>query len=383
MTNNGELSAITADPFSSAVSNFRELISSCDSMAFLIGAGCSKCAGLPLTKELTERVLNDAELDCASKGILVAIKDIFAEASESHIEDYLSEIVDLHAITERRSDRGVKENTVAIGNAQYTAKELQNASEQIKRAIAKAIEVKVDISMHRDFVTAVHRPVRIGRPAASQPVDYLVLNYDTIIEDALGLGNIPYADGLSGGASGWWEPKTFEATGLAARVIKIHGSIDWHHFTGEQSPRRIRPSVEIQEGVDLPVLIWPSSNKYQEAHLDPFAQLLDFARAAMRPTYESQRLLVVCGYSFGDRHINLEIDHALKDSKGKLTIAVFTDGDEPSGQLKEWHDSDVVRDQVLIFANRGFFHGEIKDTSPTDLAWWKFEVLTKIFRGEL
>ena len=31
---------------------------------------------------------------------------------------------------------------------------------------------------------------------------YLVLNYDTIIEDALGLGNIPYADGLSGGASG-------------------------------------------------------------------------------------------------------------------------------------------------------------------------------------
>ena len=142
MTNNGELSAITADPFSSAVSNFRELISSCDSMAFLIGAGCSKCAGLPLTKELTERVLNDAELDCASKGILVAIKDIFAEASESHIEDYLSEIVDLHAITERRSDRGVKENTVAIGNAQYTAKELQNASEQIKRAIAKAIEVQ-------------------------------------------------------------------------------------------------------------------------------------------------------------------------------------------------------------------------------------------------
>ena len=230
---------------------------------------------------------------------------------------------------------------------------------------------------------AVQSLLGVGRPTPTQPVDYLVLNYDTIIEDALALGNIPYADGLYGGATGWWDPHTFEATGLSARVIKLHGSIDWCQFPDEQSPRRIRPSIAIPGEVDLPVLIWPSSTKYQEAQLNPFAQLLDRARRAIRPTPGAQHLLVVCGYSFGDSHINLEIDNALKESEGKLTIAAFTDNDEPTGLLKDWHDNEAVREQVLIFAKRGFFHGGHDDISLKDLPWWKFESLTKIFKGEV
>ena len=384
MTNNLALSAVTAEQFAAAVSQFHDLISGCNSLAFLIGAGCSSCAGLPLTKELTDKVLCDIEVDCRSKKILATVKAIFAEATDSHIEDYLSEIVDLLAITDRRAERGVNKNTVVLGDAQYNAEELRKASNQIKRAIAGAIEGKVDISTHQDFVTSIHRPARVGRPApAAQPVDYLVLNYDTIIEDALALGNIPYADGLYGGATGWWEPDTFEATGLSARVIKLHGSIDWRLFPNEQSPRRVGPSIRLSDEANLPVLIWPSSTKYQEAQLDPFAQLLDRARKAMRPNFGSQQLLVVCGYSFGDSHINLEMDKALKESEGKLTIAAFTDADEPAGQLKEWHENDAVREQVLIFANRGFFHGTNKEISNKDLPWWKFENLTKILKGEV
>ena len=352
-------------------------------MAFLIGAGCSKCAGLPLIKELTESVLSDANVDCRSKQILTAVKDSFVDAPDSHIEDYLSEIVDLLAITARRADRGVNKNTVTVGDAKYTAKELRKASNQIKRAIASTIDRSRNVSIHQDFVTSVHRPVRVGRPALAQPVDYLVLNYDTIIEDALALSNISYADGLYGGATAWWNPSTFEADGLSARVIKLHGSIDWRQYPNEQSLRRIGPSITIPGKDDLPVLIWPTSTKYQEAQLDPFAQLLERARKAIRPIRTSQHVLVVCGYSFGDSHINLEIDTALKDSEGKLTVIVFTDRDTPTGQLKEWHDNDTVSEQVLIFANRGFFHGSREDHSTTDLFWWKFEILTKILKGEV
>ena len=381
MANTGELSAVTAEPFSAAVSQFHELISGCDGMAFLIGAGCSRCAGLPLTKELTDKVLEDVEMDCLSKKILAAVKVIFSEAIDSHIEDYLSEIVDLLAITDRRAERGVKNNTVALGDTEYTAEQLRTASNQIKRAIAGTIRGQVNISTHQDFVTSVHRPVRVGRPAPTQPVDYLVLNYDTIIEDALALGNVPYADGLYGGATGWWDPSTFEAGGLSARVIKMHGSIDWRQLPDEQGPRRIGPSIEIPGEADLPVLIWPSSTKYQEVQLDPFAQLLDRARRAIRPAFGAQHLLVVCGYSFGDRHINLEIDKAIKESEGKLTIAAFTDRDKPTGLLKDWHEDEAVREQVLIFANRGFFHGSNEKISHKDLPWWKFEILTKILKG--
>ena len=383
MTNSDDLSAVTEGPFSLAVTQFQELIKGCDGLAFLIGAGCSRCAGLPLTKQLTDKVLNESGIDCLSKRILEAVKDVFAEATDANIEDYLSEIVDLLAIAERRAERGVKKNSIAVGDHQYTPDQLQDASNQIKRAIANTIDEKVFITVHQDFVTSVHQPVRIGRPRPRQPVDYLVLNYDTIIEDALALNNVPYADGLYGGATGWWEPATFEATELSARVIKLHGSINWRQFPNELTPRRVGPSIEVPGEVDLPVLIWPSSTKYKESQLDPFAQLLNLARKAMRPQPGSQRLLVICGYSFGDSHINLEIGKALQESGGNLTVAAFIDGDEPSGQLKEWHDDNAVREHVLIFAKRGFFHGKNRQISLDDLSWWKFENLTRILKGEV
>ena len=381
MAYSDDLSLLAKEPFSKAVAQFRDLVNGCDGFSFLIGAGCSRCAGLPLTKELTDKVLADPEIEGASKDILLSVKGIFADAKDAHIEDYLSEIVDLLAITDRRAERGVQENTIAVGSAQYSAEQLRAASNQIKRAIARAIEGKVNITTHEDFVTSVHQPVRVGRPAAAQPVDYMVLNYDTIIEDALALKNIIYADGLHGGATGWWDPTTFDSRGLSARVIKLHGSIDWCQFRNESSPRRLGRSVESPPEVDLPVLIWPSSTKYQEAQLDPFAQLLDRARIAMRPSSGSQRLLVICGYSFRDSHINLEVDKALQESDGKLTIAAFTDSDEPTGQLKKWQADPFVRQQVLVFAKRGFFHGEHKKASDNDLPWWKFEVLTRILGG--
>ena len=383
MINIDELSAITAEPFTGAMSKFRELLLSSDGRAFLLGAGCSKCAGLPLTMELTDKVLDSASLDCTSKNILAGVKDIFAESCDSHIEDYLSEIVDLNAITDRRARKGVSKNTIDVGGNQYTGAQLEKASREIKRAIASAIEGQVNISTHQAFVASVHRPIREGRPQPVEPVDYLILNYDTIIEDALAVENIKYADGFNGGASAWWDLDTFEAPGLSARVIKIHGSIDWRQASAEQAPMRFGPSVKMSDGVDQPVLIWPSSTKYREAQLDPFAQLLDLARQALRPKSVSQFLLVVCGYSFGDSHINVEIDKALKESRGKLTIIAFTDSNEPTGLLQEWNNNDEIRENVLIFANRGFFHGEERLTSKIDLLWWKFENLTRILKGEV
>ena len=312
MPNGEELSVRPAEVLSTAVSQFRELISSSNGLTFLMGAGCSKCAGLPLTMELTQMVAEDALVDDQSKAILEAVKSNFADATNSNIEDYLSEIGDLLAITDRRAERGSNDNKVLVGVTEYTAKELHLASDQIKRAVARAIDDKVDTSTHRDFVAAVHQPLRVGRPVSSQPVEYLVLNYDTIVEDALALESITYADGLRGGTTGWWDPATFDETGLSARVIKLHGSIDWRQMPQERFPRRIGPSIEIAGEEDLPVLIWPSSKKYQEAQLDPFAMLLDRARKALTPVAGSPRLLVVCGYSFGDTHINLELDMALR-----------------------------------------------------------------------
>ena len=227
---------------------------------------------------------------------------------------------------------------------------------------------------------AVHRTLRVGR--LGQVVEYLVLNYDTVLEDALALERIPFSDGLDGGVTGWWSPRVFDRDGLAARVLKLHGSIDWCEFPDDPLPRRVGPSLGIEAADERRILIWPASTKYRETQLDPYAQLVDRARGVLRPEQGSQRVLVICGYSFGDAHINSELDRALRESSGNLTIAAFTHENEPFGQLKTWYEDTRLRDQVLIFTNRGFFHGTQSDIATTDLLWWKFENVTRLLGGE-
>lgn len=203
-----------------------------------------------------------------------------------------------------------------------------------------------------------------------------------MLEDALALQKVVFADGIDGGETGWWHPSTFERSDLQASVLKLHGSINWCELVDDPLPRRIPPRLEMGTRDGSRVLIWPATTKYRETQRDPFAQLLTRARRILRPTTHSQLVMAICGYSFGDSHINLEIDHALRDSGGRLTVAVFSSDAQPAGQLKEWYDSPAVQDQVLIFARRGFFHANTSVSSSEDLPWWKFENLVRLLEGE-
>jgi len=383
VSNSDELAAAKSEPFRIAVSQFQDLFTNCGALTVLLGAGCSSCAGLPLTSELTDTVLACPDLDADSKSILVAVRAIFNQAADAHIEDYLSDIVDLLAITDRRAQRGVPSSTIPVGDSDYEPQQLRTASEQIKRAIARAVEEYTTIDQHRAFISAVHQHARVGRPDPSRPVDYIVLNYDTIVEDALAMQSIPYADGLSGGATAWWDPNSFDSDELSARVIKLHGSVDWYQVSDDPMPRRIRRGIAATNVDQMPLLIWPSSKKYQETQLNPFAQLLDRARSAMRSMHGEQRLLIVCGYSFGDKHVNIEIEKALRESQENLTLAAFTHHKEPAAPLDEWSSDPAIGKQILIYADGGFYHPGKSVTSATSLNWWRFENLASLLATDL
>ena len=155
---------------------------------FLLGAGCSVGAGLPLTAQLTDSVLADCNLSEESSSILTSVQAEFgneAATTNAHIEDHLSELVDLHAIAKRREERNATTATVQVGSGSYTAGQLRKAIEEIKRAIVAIIGSDVaeaKLQTHRDFIAAVHRQIRQGRQNAGIPVNYLVLNYDTLLE---------------------------------------------------------------------------------------------------------------------------------------------------------------------------------------------------------
>lgn len=375
-----DLSSLKAKPFKNAVDKLEELMTQ-SGRAFLLGAGCSKCAGLPVMEQLTAEALASPKLDANSKEILTAIGTNFTGATHPNIEDFLSELVDFLAIADRRKMRGATTQEIALGSKSYSADSLREAAEQIKRAIAEVIDKPVSIETHWKFVKAVHRPVRPGKAAGNQRVDYLVLNYDTLIEDALALEKVLFADGLDGGVTGWWNEETFLQDGLAARVLKLHGSINWSQFRNEALPRRVPKSISGTAINDQRIVIWPASTKYRETQLDPYAQLASLARTILRPRDGSQRVLAICGYKFGDSHINLELDHALRESRD-LTLVVFWSDETLDATLEKWHDDPAVHEQVLIYGRRGFWHGDTVDAAIEDLPWWKFENVTRLLGGE-
>jgi hypothetical protein len=379
MTDN--LSPLNKEPFSDAVAQLERLLS-LSNRAFLLGAGCSSCAGLPLMGQLTQEICGSSELTDPTRKLLNSLVQQFEGSTTATIEAYMSELVDMLSIAERRSDCEATNCAVKINGIDYSVESLRNALSEIKGLIARCIDNKsVTLSTHQQFIQAIHNTLQSGKLISPSTVDYFTLNYDTLLEDALALECIPYSDGFSGGATGWWNQSCFDEKKVAARVFKVHGSIDWCLFEDEVLPRRVRPNIASDESIKK-VMIWPAATKYREAQRDPYAQMISRMRLTLRPKENCDTIFTICGYRFGDSHINIELDRALRDSERRLTVIAFTDELEPKGQLKKWIEDRVVRDQIRIYAKGGFYHGNDRIKSNEDLPWWKFEIITRLLRGE-
>lgn len=350
---------------------------------FLIGAGCSFCAELPLLFELTDLVLNECKLTETGE-VLAKIKSL--SKNKGTIEDYISELIDYLAIGIRRTQisDSKDEIKILIDNKEYNCDSIKKSIEEIKKIIKNIIDKKVSIDVHREFVSHVHNTIRPGKQNIQENVDYIILNYDTIFEDALAFENISFVDGFSGNSSAYWLPDSFLNLKFKARVVKLHGSIDWMLFEDENYPRRAGSRVKYKDESSHSIMIYPASTKYIETQLDPFAKLFDVARLCLKSEKNSQKVLITIGYGFGDAHVNREIKNALINSNGHLTLIIFSN-DENNKIIKDFRISKIFGENVLVYSQNGFFHGnkETRLNSGETLEWWKFEKLTKLLKNEI
>ena len=376
------LNPLNEAPFGDIVREFETQMGQ-NNRVFLIGAGCSRCAKLPLMSELTESVLNEDMLGDSAKRVLSYLKKQYEGGHGTTIEDYMSDITDIMAIVARRQHCGAKNEKISLNEEQHGLEELENVLNEIKSVMVKILEPKVDIATHREFVRTV-TALRTGKSGHGR-VDYFVLNYDTLIEDALALECLDFVDGFAGGAVGWWDASVYGRNNVGARVFKVHGSIDWRLLEGDPMPRRMRGKIlleSIKSEVRERVMIWPAATKYRETQRDPFAQILELMRLSLNPKQSQEVILTICGYRFADMHINVEIDRALRESQKRLNILIFTEEDEPVHWLKRWFEDKQVNEQVRIHAKRGFFHGGKVYKTDQELAWWKFENIVRLLGGE-
>ncbi|MDS4031507.1 MAG: SIR2 family protein [Candidatus Contendobacter sp.] len=364
--------------------------------SWLFGAGISLDAGIPLMWPLTERVLERAKSEGKPNDSKV-LKFVKSQLSDdSHIEHILSQLGDHRAIADRSKNKNIDFDGVTL-----TVEDLDNLHQRILTWIAETIrwgykpvrssgareEIGtidnriVTIDQHSAFVSALFNRSQAGIAERRRAVRLFTTNYDTLLEDALALGGFSYWDGFSGGAVAYRshrygddEPNLKDR----AHVIKLHGSIDWH-LGEDDRVWRVRDGDLYPKKISR-VLIYPQSTKYLATQRDPFAAQFDLFRRALGACDEN--ILATCGYSFGDEHINQEIELALQRPGNKTTLLAFARNLNPL--LQTWRTSSWGK-RAYVITEDGLYVGSdgpyLPPTTPTKRDWWTFAGVTKLLNS--
>lgn len=369
-------------------------------MSWLLGAGISRDANVPLMYPLTKRVM--AEMARKGSANLGLVESVMGEMPDHcHVEHLLSHLGDYAALADRSKSGAVIVNGATVSRAEIDAAhaELVNTiAETVRWGYAPAdpdagTEERIgangksitDVTNHSNFVEACFNTARAGLNERRGAVRLFTTNYDTLLEDALALKRIRCWDGFDGGAVAFRSYRLGDGeppSGYSAHLIKLHGSIDWHLNVEEGRVYKVRHGDSYPASTQR-VLIYPQSTKYLAAQRDPFSAQFELFRRAL--TLRSDNTVAICGYSFGDDHINQEVEVALSRTDSKSTVVAFClEGSDSLPEcLQRWrHQSWGSR--VYIATDKGLYvGGDGPSFAPANgsLKWWTFEGVTKVLRN--
>ncbi len=358
--------------------------------AWLFGAGISKDAGIPLMYPLTARV---RAMVTDHKTVLDALFNDLPKGS--HIEHLLSHLGDYATLAERAKAAEV----TTVSGVKIKTSDLSEAYKEVVNCIADTVrwgyqnegtgtpEVigdsknpLVTIDAHKAFTQALFKTAQAGLHDRRSPTRLFSLNYDTLLEDALALSAVSYWDGFSGGAVAFRNHHFGDdpPKGYRALIVKLHGSIDWY-LGDDGKVWRVRDNDRYPARTGR-VLIYPQATKYVATQRDPFATQFDLFRKTLSATADN--VLAVCGYSFGDEHINQEIESAMGAPNNRTTMLVFyCEGHGWAQCLKQWLTSTWGK-RLYVATEKGLYVGREEPYHPAengkDHGWWTFAGVTKL-----
>ena len=281
------------------------------SVGFFIGAGCSLAEGGPpipeisgLTKQVKKHLDGDETLKVAAQNAWDRV--IGRGIPTPTVEDVLSHIRTLKSLCCEAGDIDGFSNDVLVKLDRVIC-------EQVRGIVNKPLPTS-DTPYHvlARWIQAIPR---------NKPVEIFTTNYDLSLEQALEEQRVPYFDGFVGSDSAFLDLESMMAKedlpARWARLWKIHGSINWWMT----SKKKIRRSRDMVEGEQL--LIYPSHLKYDQSRQMPYYAMLDRLRVFLR---SDQCVLLTCGYSFADEHINAYIAQGLSGNPNAACFGmIFND----------------------------------------------------------
>lgn len=294
------------------------LISDKKRIGFLFGAGSSLATGLPTTfvpaiEKMTNTIVSEVEAHSAT--FKAAIKQIKAEIVTAkmtfNIETLLSTIEAKRAVIGEGKLNGLSSTG------------LSDLAALVKRRIVNLVSVHETLQVDDRKKLAHSRLANwIQKARRRFPAEIFTTNYDYLFEIALEGSGIPYFDGFSGSFEPFFCPEAVEDVEVYSHLVKLwkmHGSLGWAY---RESDRAVIRRQSNPDDPSASILIYPSHLKYNSVKKQPYVGLIDRLCTFLQ---QDDAVLITCGYSFGDNHINERIVTSLRRGANSHVIVMYYD----------------------------------------------------------
>ncbi|MGE4332497.1 MAG: SIR2 family protein [Macellibacteroides sp.] len=294
------------------------LISDKKKIGFLFGAGSSlafkneKSLTVPAIGKMTEEIVKKVgETNKKYKDALEEIKEELG-AENYNIETILSNL-------EQKFSFIGKGTLNSMNQADFS-----DLIKEVKKGVREKISVHIsseDKIVAKDIVNELVQADFagwIGQAERKYPIEVFTTNYDFLFELGLEHKEVAYYDGFCGSLRAFFNPESVEDFSFLpkqTKLWKIHGSLGWHFDKDTEKILRVSPD-------DDDILIYPSTLKYKDSKKQPYESLLDRLSNFLK---QDDTILITCGYSWGDEHINSRIISALKTKTTSHVIGLIFD----------------------------------------------------------
>lgn len=354
-------------------------------VAFLLGAGCPVsirmkegifCADEAATG--TEPLIPDIagltnliktklkEADKFKIGFEALLTRLGGDAPDSKItiEDILSHIRSLQDVIREGTIDGLDKASLAALDA-----EICDITTNV---------VNVGLPQAR---TAYHQLATwIGGVPRANAVELFTPNYDLLLEQGLEAGQIPYFDGFVGSKQAFFDLTSMEADGKNslpdrwARLWKVHGSVNWWRVAVDKQQKDAADKEKEEFGVvrgekpknAVQQMIYPSHLKYDQSRRMPYLAMLDRLRSFLG---RGQVVVVTCGYSFLDQHLNEVILQGLRSNPTAMCFGLLHSkkSDYPIAVEKAKRHQNLsllAKDGAVLGTLEKDWHSEQRDGDP-------------------
>ncbi len=311
------------------------LVSDSKRIGFLTGAGTSMLREKPVeistdkfenqslilgTQAMTEVVVEMFKTGDENKKYEACIDTIKQELLEDGIKFHIESLIS--KISQKEIVVG-KEKLCGLGKS-----ELKDLKKLIEGKIKDLVSVHNEIGFEKWDITHYKFADWICDTTRKNCVEVFTTNYDYLFEIAFERNGMPYFDGFIGSFTPSFHSYTVEDDILLngwTKLWKLHGSLGWEY--DEQTKKFIRGNKDSGK-----IVVYPSTFKYDKSKKQPYVSFLDRLN---RFAKTDDTVLMICGYAFGDEHINETILNALAKSRTSAAIVfLFDDFDENSEVAK-------------------------------------------------